>query len=408
MWGSLIGAGASLLGGVLGARGRDRQADAMRQQAADANARAQTAAGYLSPRQFGGVANWMFPGLLPQYTGTFGDNSVWGPNPIATRMAQGFTSQPAAIEPSAGYYPASFGGVLGRMGGAPGLYEMAQQTGTALPPGAMGIGDIFSALGIQPRQDGGPVNAGDPYLVGEAGPEIIVPEVDAEVLPNPTGGRRVSAEGYQASGRQSGGERSLRPTRDTGRGSSTDGSSDATSIPQPTGPAPAYPGNLAVAWLLDMLMSPGRMDPSSYHRAQEQANVGLTGALQAGAGGLAGRGIDPGSELGQTLATSAALGAAGQRNEAARDYSLAQEQLRRQDIQQAIATYMNMLGASQNLQSGRAAALTSQPYQMYQPVNTMQPYADALTGVIGPWLARQDWGRTPLADQFMDLETSPV
>ena len=43
------------------------------------------------------------------------------------------------------------------------------------------ISEIF---GIEKRQEGGPVNAGQPYLVGEDGPEIIVPEQSGTVIPN--------------------------------------------------------------------------------------------------------------------------------------------------------------------------------------------------------------------------------
>jgi len=37
-----------------------------------------------------------------------------------------------------------------------------------------------------PRRKGGPVTAGKPYIVGEEGPEIIVPEQDGNVIPNNT------------------------------------------------------------------------------------------------------------------------------------------------------------------------------------------------------------------------------
>ena len=37
---------------------------------------------------------------------------------------------------------------------------------------------------IESRQEGGPVEAGKPYLVGEAGPEIIIPEQSGTVIPN--------------------------------------------------------------------------------------------------------------------------------------------------------------------------------------------------------------------------------
>ena len=37
---------------------------------------------------------------------------------------------------------------------------------------------------IQPRKDGGPVGKGQPYIVGEEGPEIIIPSEDGFVIPN--------------------------------------------------------------------------------------------------------------------------------------------------------------------------------------------------------------------------------
>ncbi len=37
---------------------------------------------------------------------------------------------------------------------------------------------------VAAREKGGPVEAGKPYLVGEKGPEIVVPEEDGEVIPN--------------------------------------------------------------------------------------------------------------------------------------------------------------------------------------------------------------------------------
>ena len=47
--------------------------------------------------------------------------------------------------------------------------EARKQAGTAVVPA---------------RAKGGPVKAGKPYLVGEEGPEIVVPDEDGEVLPN--------------------------------------------------------------------------------------------------------------------------------------------------------------------------------------------------------------------------------
>lgn len=41
-----------------------------------------------------------------------------------------------------------------------------------------------SALGFAAKASGGPITAGMPYLVGERGPEIIVPRQNANVIPN--------------------------------------------------------------------------------------------------------------------------------------------------------------------------------------------------------------------------------
>ena len=44
--------------------------------------------------------------------------------------------------------------------------------------------EMDEAGNIAARAKGGPVKAGKPYLVGEEGPEIMVPEEDGEIVPN--------------------------------------------------------------------------------------------------------------------------------------------------------------------------------------------------------------------------------
>jgi hypothetical protein len=46
--------------------------------------------------------------------------------------------------------------------------------------GGAGYGGLFPA----PRAMGGPVTAGTPYIVGERGPEIVVPGQSGTVIPN--------------------------------------------------------------------------------------------------------------------------------------------------------------------------------------------------------------------------------
>jgi hypothetical protein len=139
---------------------------------------------------------------------------------------------------------------------------------------------------------------------------------------------------------------------------------------------------------MDLLMNPGQLSPVAYQRAQEQANMGLNTALGAIEGGFAGRGLDPTSGMGQTLAQSAALSAGKQRSEAARDYSLAEESLRRQDVQQGIMNYMQFLNTVLGLAQARAAAAGGRGSPQVQPTatNTMQPIAQGL-GTAGSLLA---------------------
>lgn len=46
------------------------------------------------------------------------------------------------------------------------------------------ISNIMTPTTIEPRKMGGPVKAGRPYLVGESGPELIVPNIDGTVINN--------------------------------------------------------------------------------------------------------------------------------------------------------------------------------------------------------------------------------
>lgn len=43
---------------------------------------------------------------------------------------------------------------------------------------------IQRALGVEPRAEGGPVTKGEPYLVGEKGPEIFEPNMSGNIVPN--------------------------------------------------------------------------------------------------------------------------------------------------------------------------------------------------------------------------------
>jgi hypothetical protein len=52
-----------------------------------------------------------------------------------------------------------------------------------------GPGDLSALI---PKAGGGPVSAGTPYLIGENGPEIMVPGSDGTIIPNGGWGRSVN------------------------------------------------------------------------------------------------------------------------------------------------------------------------------------------------------------------------
>ena len=48
-----------------------------------------------------------------------------------------------------------------------------------------GLGSFFgSALGVEKKAKGGPVTGGSPYIVGEKGPELFVPNSSGNIVPN--------------------------------------------------------------------------------------------------------------------------------------------------------------------------------------------------------------------------------
>lgn len=55
------------------------------------------------------------------------------------------------------------------------------------------IGSVTSAIGF--RASGGPVSAGSPYIVGERGPEMFVPNSSGTIIPNGAGGVVVNVYG---------------------------------------------------------------------------------------------------------------------------------------------------------------------------------------------------------------------
>lgn len=61
---------------------------------------------------------------------------------------------------------------------------IAEAAAAQILRGVFGGTAVGSFLGIEGRATGGPVSAGAPYLVGERGPEIVVPDSPGVVIPN--------------------------------------------------------------------------------------------------------------------------------------------------------------------------------------------------------------------------------
>lgn len=126
-----------------------------------------------------------------------------------------------------------------------------------------------------------------------------------------------------------------------------------------------YPGQLVMQHLQDLLQNPGRLEDTTYQRAQEQSNEALNMAEAAGTARVMGAGVDPRSGIGQITQENALLNFGKERNEAARDYSIAQEDLRRRDIQQGMEDYTNFLNMIFGLQGKRSNAKSGGTNEAY-------------------------------------------
>jgi len=71
-----------------------------------------------------------------------------------------------------------------------GVIDPSQPVGVSYGPGYTGA-----------RAHGGPVAAGRPYLVGEKGPEVFVPEIAGRILSSPVA-RRMMASGAWAAAQE--------------------------------------------------------------------------------------------------------------------------------------------------------------------------------------------------------------
>jgi hypothetical protein len=254
----------------------------------------------------------------------------------------------------------------------------------------MRAGTAFAG-GVQARAAGGPVDTNQPYMVGEQGPEVIVPQQAGTVVPNNqlgsitnVGGPSVEAanddDGDSSGGGSAGTATGTDTTTggDTGAGTTTD---DAAAT-EPT------PGELVTAQMTNLLQNPGEIGAFGYEATQEQANQGLNAAMQGISGGLTGRGIDPSSGLGQMLGQSAVNANTQMRTTAARDLAALQESLYRQDIAAGESMYQNALAAALGLAGTQStAALGGGVFPNIGSIPTYQTALPSGLSLIGYMLA---------------------
>lgn len=349
--GALVGLAGSVIGGAMNKSAAGEQAQAQQEGINMARQGRERAIKRLDDRHIWGAANWLFPGLL---------SMPYGPSMF-------------------GNYKSPYGGGGGFLTPTP---EGASEFGTrkkqkkAIKRGELPNPSVMGAPAADetqlPRQVPIP-----------QGPQSFPITPAPTTTPPPSWGAGTNPPGMPWN---SG------PTPPTGPqlGPGTTAGSTFNGPPGP--PVATTPGDLVMQHLLEYLKNPGQLSSIGYERAQENANQGLNTGTQMLLGRLSGMGIDPTrSGFGQALGQNVALNFGRERNEAARDYTLAQEQLRRADISTGIKAYQDFLQTVFGLQGARANAAQGGAYPTIQnPVDPSGGLGTSIgtsTGVLGNYLA---------------------
>lgn len=75
-------------------------------------------------------------------------------------------------------------GAITKAGGSSDLFSSLFSLGATFFSGGISSSGTYTAANIEPRAVGGPVMSGTPYLVGERGPELMVPKTAGTIVPN--------------------------------------------------------------------------------------------------------------------------------------------------------------------------------------------------------------------------------
>lgn len=288
--------------------------------------------------------------------------------------------------------------------------------------------DVQPTTPIPARAEGGPVAGGQPYVVGEKGPEVVVPQAPGTVVPNPnpepapapTPAPAPKTDQTVAPGVAPTlpGARKADPSAATPGGLPSEQPTPAplAAPPVPGGTAPnanlsqtsssiipeaPTAGALAVQSMMNYFTDPGKISSVAYEREQEQANQGLNFATRALGGTLSSVGINPNSGYGQMLGQSAALNAMKLKNEANRDFTMASEQMRRTDINTATQTYIQFLQTIFGLGAAQSGAVTNSSSNVNIPFPNMNEGAANAAGIagqtLGDYFANKDQKTPPAA-----------
>jgi hypothetical protein len=286
----------------------------------------------LSPDEMFTAFQTFFPGLAPDPAGGVGGH---GGSQPAKMVGQEFGAGRKNYDPNDSGI--TTGAVRDPNPGAGAETALAN-----MPTSAFGPGSIDGA-----RAEGGDMQAGGSYLVGEDGPEVVTPQSDGVVSPNPGTGTLPGTEPPPTVGGPS--DQSPAGTKIVRGGFENN---------------PTTGTELAMGHMFDFFTNPGRFSTADYERRQESASEGYQSRVQdIDAQAMAG-GIDPGSGVAGTMKRGAAMQESKQKAEAARDQQLLEQQLRRQDIgagQQMLMQFMNYILQLQGARSSAARGQFSNP-----------------------------------------------
>lgn len=214
------------------------------------------------------------------------------------------------------------------------------------------------------RAQGGPMDAGGSYVVGEQGPEVVTPQQNSTVTPNPAttpAAPQMAGAPSQGMGTapQTGADPSVAPAPADAPATQTGGFENQ----------PVTANELMMDRMYEMLANPGQFSTADYERRQEDASAGYQSRVQdINAQAMAG-GIDPGSGVAGSMMAGAARDEANLKSEAARDQELIEQQLRRADIAQGSQMFMQAMNYILQLQGSRASIASGQ-FANPQIVNT--------------------------------------